>query len=382
MRAQITFHFSAFFLTLATSAVIFSFSPSVHAAEIMQDKTEVVEAIVISIDKVEKGEIEFAGLPETTQTITATVLSGSAKGKLITMENDYILLDVGQKFFANRITHSDDGNDTYTILEPNRLGSILFFAILFLIILLIFGGIQGIRGLASLIGSLGLIMYVLIPGILHGYSPILVSLGASSIIIIVGSFITHGFNKTTLSAVIGMIVTVTLTGILASIAVKTSFLSGYSDDATIYLNYNTEGIINMSGLLLGGILIGLLGVLYDSAIGQAVAIEELLRANPAMSKKTLYKRATRIGREHIGALVNTLAIAYVGVALPLLLLFSTGTPEPIHFTINREIFATEIVRTLVGSIGLILAVPITTFVTILILTRSKTIPQTDSGHSH
>ena len=204
----------------------------------------------------------------------------------------------------------------------------------------------------------------------------------AAVIIIIGSFITHGFNRTTLSAVVGMMATILITGILAGIAVHVTHLTGYTTDETVYLNSNAHGSINMAGLLLGGILIGLLGVLYDIAIGQAVSVEELLRANSAIERKVLYKRATRIGKEHIGALVNTLAIAYVGVSLPLLLLFYSGSGDPILFTINREIFATEIIRTLIGSIGLILAVPITTLITVYILMKAKKLPHSTHAHHH
>jgi uncharacterized membrane protein len=358
---------------------IFSMAHFAYAKEAITDKTDTVRAVVVSIDKTEKSVLEFINVPQTIQTITARLLSGVNKGKEIVLKNDTLHLDVGDKFFAYHIVSQDYGEE-YTVAEPDRLGVLLFFVILFIVILFIFGGLQGVRALASLIGSLALILYVLLPGILKGYSPILISLGVSSIIIVIGSFITHGFNKTTLSAVIGMTLTIILTGALASISVHTAHLTGYSSDESVYLNSNMGGTINMAGLLLGGILIGLLGVLYDIAIGQAVSVEELLRANNKMHKKTLYKRATRIGKEHIGALVNTLAIAYVGASLPLLLFFYSGNGDSIWFTINRELFASEIVRTIIGSIGLILAVPITTLVTVLILTKVKKLPE--SGHIH
>ena len=118
-------------------------------------------------------------------------------------------------------------------------------------------------------------------------------------------------------------------------------------------------------------LIGLLGVLYDVAIGQAISVEELHTIAPHISRGVIYKRAIRIGREHIGALVNTLAIAYVGVSLPLLLLYSQSSTESIGMTLNRELFATEIIRTMIGSIGLVLAVPITTFISVWFLMRAN-----------
>jgi uncharacterized membrane protein len=144
-------------------------------------------------------------------------------------------------------------------------------------------------------------------------------------------------------------------------------LSGLATEEEVYLNFDTQGTIDMVGLLFGGIMIGLLGVLYDIAIGQAIAVEELFRAGIHMTRLQVYTRAIRIGREHIGALVNTLAIAYVGSALPLLLLAQQGTSFGIAYSINSEIFATEIVRILIGSIGLILAVPVTTLIASYIL---------------
>jgi uncharacterized membrane protein len=225
--------------------------------------------------------------------------------------------------------------------------------------------------LVSLAGSLVLILYVLLPGILQGYSPITMSLVVSSLIIILGSYVTHGFNKTTTSAVIGMIFTVLITGLMAFIAVYWSRLSGFSDEEAIYLNFDTRGSIDFVGLLLGGMLIGLLGVLYDVAIGQAISVEELHHVAPHLPRTIIYKRAVRIGREHIGALVNTLAIAYVGVSLPLLLLYAKSGTDSIGLAVNREIFATEIIRTMVGSIGLVIAVPITTLIAVWILMKYK-----------
>jgi uncharacterized membrane protein len=192
------------------------------------------------------------------------------------------------------------------------------------------------------------------------------SLLVASLIVVLGSYVTHGFNWTTTSAVLGMIATITVTGVLAYVVVGWAGLTGFESEEAVYLNLSSRGSINIVGLLLGGMLIGLLGVLYDAAIGQAVAVEELRRAGPHLSRVYVFKRALRIGREHIGALVNTLAIAYVGASLPLFLLFVTAQ-ENASFLLNKEVFATEIIRTLVGSCGLVLAVPITTYLAVLIL---------------
>lgn len=246
----------------------------------------------------------------------------------------------------------------------------MFFVGLFVAVVFVFGGRQGVRGLLSLVASLVAIIYILLPGILAGYSPILMSIGISSFIIVIGSYLTHGFNKTTSVAVLGMIVTVCITGVLAWWAVWVTRLTGTVGEETFYLHFQTQGNVDLVGLLLGGIMIGLLGILYDAAIGQAIAVEELSSAGEHLSKWEIYKRALRIGREHIGALVNTLAIAYVGAALPLLLLIHFSN-IPLDAMLNKEIFSTEIIRTVVGSIGLILAVPITTLLAVQLLPQIK-----------
>ncbi len=207
------------------------------------------------------------------------------------------------------------------------------------------------------------------------------SIGVASLIIIIGSYITHGFNRTTTSAVVGMILTVIVTGIGAYIAVHVSHFSGHASDESKILNSFSQGRIDMVGLLYGSIMIGLLGVLYDIAIGQAIAVEELFSAGKHLTRADIYKRAIRIGREHIGALVNTLAIAYVGAALPVFLLAQISTTDT-WYMINTESFASEIIRILIGGIGLVLAVPITTIIATYVLSRSSSHKTKVSTHSH
>jgi len=315
----------------------------------------------------------------TTQTLTARILNGTESGTDVVFENDYIQLAVGDTFYIRNVTNSIDGTSMYSVADPYRLSILAVVAALFLILLFIFGGIQGVRGLASLCGSVLLIFYVLLPGIYNGYSPILMSISVASLIIIVGSYVTHGFNKTTSSAVLGMLGTVCITGAIGYIALHAADVSGFTSDESVYLHFDTQGSINLVGLLFGGIMIGLLGVLYDMAIGQAVAVEELFAAGTHLTPKEVYLRALRIGREHIGALVNTLAIAYVGAALPLLLLLQKSQTG-VLFLLNKEVFATEILRILIGSIGLILAVPTTTAIATYMLRHVHTRTHAHAHH--
>ncbi len=350
-------------------AIIFATSLplSATAAEVVQDTTYFIKAQVVEVVSQEVREVPGTGTKSIYQTIKAKLLEGSQIGEVILFDNDYLTLKTGDLFYAMHTVNELEGRDTYAVSEPYRIPVLVFFAGLFLACLLLFGGWQGIRGLLALIFSFICISYLLLPGILHGFSPVLVSIAVAGVIIVIGSYVTHGFTRTTTSAVLGMLVTVVVTGILSYIAIHWGHFTGYTNEEATYLNFNTRGSIDFVGLLLGSLLIGFLGVLYDAAIGQAIAVEELLRAGKQMTRREVYARALRIGREHIGALVNTLAIAYVGASLPLLLLFITSTTQSPIIVINQELFATEIIRILIGSTGLILAVPLTTLVAVYLV---------------
>lgn len=352
---------------------------AVHAQTLIPDTEIIAAARVHTASASETEPIPATGVSTQAQELTVEIMSGVEKGKVVTFENDFTQLRAGDTFYLKHISSEVDGKDYYSVADPYRLNILLMLLGLFVVLTMLIGGKQGIRGLLSLVGSFLVIWYVLLPGIVAGYPPALVAVGAASVIIIIGSYITHGVNRTTTSAVLGMIVTICITGLLAWGSVAMAHLSGYTSDEATYVHFQYGGTIDLVGLLLGGILIGLLGVLYDSAIGQAVAVEELMRINKESSTKTIFLRAMRMGREHIGALVNTLAIAYVGAGLPLLLLFE-GTSAPLGYLINAEVLSTEILRILVGSIGLILAVPITTLLSVYILSTYG-VPKT-AHHSH
>jgi uncharacterized membrane protein len=347
-----------------------------QAQELVPDIVVTMKAKVLEVISQERKQVPGTDVQSTYQTIRVEVLDGAEKGKTLTVENDFLNMEAGDVFYLMHTTSSLDGTDYYTVIEPYRLPALGVLLVLFIGVVLIFGGKQGLRGLLSLGASLFFIVFLLLPGILEGYSPIPVAVGVSSLIVLIGSYVTHGFNRMTSTAVLGMIATVFLTGLLAYLSIQYAQLSGFSSEETTYLNMNTRGAIDFAGLLIGAILIGTLGVLYDAAIGQAVSVEELAKAGPHLSRREIYSRALRIGREHIGALVNTLAIAYVGASLPLLLLFYGFGTDSIGVTLNREIFATEIVRAIVGSIGLVLAVPITTAIAAWML-----VPKTSQRHS-
>lgn len=340
------------------------------------EQQQLLKARVLEASPSQQKVVEGTSITTNTQTLTIEVLEGEDEGRTVTFENDFTQLEKGDVFYVRHIVGGFD-LETWAVSDPYRLDILLWIGLAFLLLVFLFGGLQGIRGVASLAGSLVLIFYLLLPSIHNGVSPILVSLGVASLIILVGSYITHGVNRTTTAAMLGMVATIVITGIATYFAIDLAQLSGFTSDENVYLNFNTEGRIDMVGLLFGGIMIGLLGVLYDSAIGQAVAVEELYRASANYTRKQVYLRGLRIGREHIGALVNTLAIAYVGASLPLLLLLKQSTASPLYL-LNSEIFATEIIRILMSSIGIILAVPVTTLIATYMLKGA----QASGLHSH
>lgn len=352
--------------------VFFGFALPVLAAS--TSSTSVTElAKVIVVENENRQQIPDTSVTTTVQNLRAEVLNGPDAGNTVSVENDYALLSVGDEFYMQE-SLSGSGSAIYSVSEPYRIPQLLILAGFFIVMVVVFGGWQGIRALVSLSASLFFIAYLLLPGILHGYSPVLVALGVSSLIIILGSYITHGFNRVTTSAVLGMIVTILVSGLIAYIAIGAMNFSGFSSDEAMDLNFYTAGSINFVGLLLAGVLIGLLGVLYDAAIGQAVAIDELTKVAPSATRFYIFRRALRIGREHIGALINTLAIAYVGVSLPLLLLFySIPSGTSLTMTLNQEVFSTEIVRALIGGIGVVMAVPITTAIAVYLIHGRSTL---------
>lgn len=364
-----------------TILVVLAALPGIATAQtLVSDEVTMELARVVSVSQQKNERIPGLDVSRDTQELEATILTGAEKGRTITFENDFTQLKQGDTFYVRHTANALDNTNFYSVADPYRLPVLLVCVVVFLGLLFYFGGRQGVRGFASLCGSLVLIFFALIPGILHGYDPVTLSVLIAGAMIIVGSYITHGFNKTTSAAVLGMLLTVVLTGIGGYIAVYAAHLSGFSSEESTYLTMNSKGTLNLVGLLYAGIMIGLLGVLYDMAIGQAVAVEELFRAGKHMTRSEIYARGIRIGREHIGALVNTLAIAYVGASLPLLLLVQTST-YGVLFMLNSEIFATEIIRVLIGSIGLVLTVPITTFIASRMLSPTDR-PTSEHTHSH
>lgn len=344
----------------------FLLAPSISSGqELQQDLEGIVRAEVVEIVE-ESGEIvPGTGVYARTQIIQAKLLEGSREGFMVEAINDYSPLQAGDRVYLNYLIRTD-GSELYSVHERDRTGTLLFFAVLFAGSIVLFGGWRGVRSLLALIGGFTILLFVMVPALLAGYSAIAVSILCGGVILAFVMFLTHGWNRRTMAAFFGTVGAIGATGLLAALAVSLADFTGLGSDEAVYLNLSTAGALDLRGLLLGGIIIGVLGILDDVAVTQASAVEELRASNGGLSRRALFFRALSIGREHVGALVNTLALAYAGVSLPLLLLFSQSEAS-LMLILNREFVAVEIIRTFVGSIGLVLAVPLTTALAVYFL---------------
>ena len=272
-----------------------------------------------------------------------------------------------------------DGTVYYQFDDYQRSGSMWTLVLLFAVAVVAFGGWRGAGALAGLGVSIVVLVGFMLPALLDGGQPVLVALAASSVIAFASLYLAHGLNASTNVALLSTLAALALTGLLAWAFIGLATLTGLSDESALFLD--AIGVhLDARGLLLAGVVIGSLGVLDDVTVTQVSAVGELHRARPDLPLAALYRQALAIGRDHISSTVNTLFLAYAGAALPLFLLF-TETGAAFTDVMNREVVAIEIVRTLVGSIGLIASVPISTWLAALVLTRRVGVGGGEAGQT-
>lgn len=365
---------------LLLTFLIFLFGvPVAEAQELHQDVRETYHARVLEVLSQSERLVPGTDVTTTVQELRVEILDGDLKGEIIEFENDFFVFEPGETLFVDSL-RTIEGAEFYSVREPDRRVPLFIFAALFAVTTVAFGGWQGVRSLIALAGSLIIILFFLLPTLLSGAPPVLTSISFAVLILAVVMGVTHGVNRESLTAFLGTVIAVALTGVLARIAIDMTKLTGFISDEAVYLNLNTGGVLDVSGLLLGAVIIGVLGLLDDITITQTSVVAELRALRETLTNREMYHRALRVGKEHVGALVNTLALAYAGASLPLLLLFSLSDASVLTI-INREVFAAEIIRTLVGSIGLVLAVPLSTALAVW-LPRRGLLARSGKGHRH
>jgi uncharacterized membrane protein len=349
---------------------------SLPAANMSAMGSEMVKARVTEI--IEEGEIDLGGTLQRYQVARVEMLEGDYRG--IVMEMDYgkrqilsnaLYLEPGDEVLVT-IGSRPDGVLTVYFADFVRVNSILWLTAIFAVTILVISRWKGLRSLISMALSLLIIIGYIIPRILAGGDPLWVSISGSVVLLAVTLYLTYGWNLKTHAAVLSMVIVLLITGTLAALFVLVTRLSGSGDENALFLLQMLNTQINLRGLLLGGMIIGALGVLDDLVTTQASAVFELHHANPSLGFAPLFQSAMRIGQDHVAATVNTLVLAYAGASLPMLLMFTLGRGD-YSTLVNFQFVAEEIVRTLVGSLGLIAAVPLTTAIAILFALRADSL---------
>ena len=367
------------FLSLAACLLFLIPGPG-YAQEVHQELQETVPAEVLKILDERPEDIIGTDTEALVQEVRVRILGGARKGDEVEFETDLMRLAVGDSIYVNRL-ESIDGVEYYTFKDANRRFALVTLGLFFVAALLFFSGLHGLRALGSLALSIVVLFFVLVPLLLSGYSPMLVSVLVAGPILGVTIFLTHGFHTRAKIAFLGTFGAVIATGCVATLWVGLARLTGLSSDEAIYLNFSTHGSLDFGGILLGSIIIGILGILDDVAITQASVVGELRRANATLTKRELYTRALRVGRDHIGSLVNTLSFAYIGASLPLVLLL-VKAESGLVLSLNQEMVAVELIRIFVGSIGLILAVPLTTLIAVWWHERYAESGEAENSYGH
>jgi len=289
------------------------------------------------------------------------ITSGDKKGSEGLVEFDYanagVDLKTGTKMQLLRIPETEFPEDTYLYMDLNRSNLLIWIAIIFAIVTIIIGRWRGIGAIVGLILTFIVLLYFMFPALLEGKNPLAVAVVAASGLVLILLYTAHGLSIKTSVAVLGTLFGIALTATISFMVVGVGNFSGISSDDDFLLAGVTQ--IRLDGLLLAGIIFASVGVLNDVTVTQASAIWELKESQPNYSAKELFVSGMRIGRDHIASTVYTLLFTYAGAALPTLLLIVLAD-RPTGFIISSEAISQEIVRTLVGSIGLVLAVPITT----------------------
>ena len=337
------------------------------APDFIGPPAQLVDASVLRVERRPcRGTEEAQGVR--CQAVTARLSGGSEDGKQISLElNDgggTPKLRQGDRIVVGRV----GGEDGWYFADYQRRMPLLILGMCFALAVVGLGHWRGLFALVGLGFSFIILVRFVLPAILLGSNPVPVAVVGSAAVMFVTLYLAHGINVRTTTAVLGTMGALLLTGLLAWGFVEASRLTGMGSEEAGFLQAAVAQV-NLEGLLLGGIVIGSLGVLDDVTVTQASAVWELHQASPAYGVRELFSAGLRIGRDHVASTVNTLVLAYAGASLPLLVLFTLSNRN-LGDVLTGELVAQEIVRTLVGSIGLVASVPLTTGLAAVVADRS------------
>ncbi len=341
-----------------------------------QDVDDQYQATVMTIVSAETVDVE--GRSGTVQTLKIRFEEGPEAGQVVTLENNNLndprqrAYAIGEQIYVSKLTLSDKTKteDIYTVADEVRQPAIYILFFIFGVLTLLIAGKKGVMSLFGLAFSFLILIFIVLPMFSSGVEPVLVAAVAAFFMVGLNFYFSHGFSWKTTIAVFSTLAALLITVMLSLIFIELGKLTGFASEEAVLLQSVKGELINIKGLILASILIGSIGVLDDITISQTSIVYGLQDVAKHLSFKELYHKAMQIGKDHIASMVNTLVLVYTSGALPLLLLFVNAS-DSVEKIINLEYVAQEIIITLLSSIGLILAVPITTFLGVYILKRNE-----------
>jgi uncharacterized membrane protein len=372
MRA---FRYKDYLLVILTTILIIAylFIPSfygpVAAEENLVEKYE--EAKVLDVGDISKksnsvgidiGEqivkVQFTSGPYQGKSITAiNGMSGSQGFDIHVKPNDKVVIC----YFEKENTPFPESIEQAYISDIVRIGYLKILAGVFVFLLILIGGLQGIKALVALGFTILGIYKILLPAILAGYSPLPITVLVLAGVTLFTMVVVAGFTRKSMAATLGTLGGVVVASLLAYFGGEFASLHGLATEEERMLLYLEQVKLDIRGLLFSGILIGAVGAIMDVAMSIASSVEEVKRANPNLTPWQLVQAGMRVGKDIMGTMTNTLILAYAGGALPILILFLAYNYPAVRI-MNSELIATEVVRALAGSIGLIISVPITALI--------------------
>ena len=324
--------------------------------------TKTVKAEIVGI--VEEGFVTLGDAEQAYQVLSTQILEGDYRGQVFELNygkyqllSDDYLLKIGSRVLVN-VEDLGDGTASIYFVDHVRTNALLLLVVIFVLIGVGMSGWKGVGSMISMLLSILVMFLFVVPQIIAGKDPIWVSLLGSLIFLTLTQYLIYGWTLKTHITLVGISFSVLITSLLSVLFVNLAHLNGAGDESAMYLIQLGNGI-DIKKLLIAGILIGTLGVLDDLVIGQTSAVIELYRADPSMRFAQRFKSAMEIGQDHVGATVNTLILAYLGATLSMIVLYTMNNVD-MGVLVNINYIAEEIVRSLVGTIGLFLAVPFTT----------------------
>lgn len=375
----LTIIFSIFYIFTANKYVSSSQSDKYQIDDYDTYKAKIVEITEVYEDNYDLGGYALSGK---LIIFNVEILNGDLKGEIVTVSqeiNPYFTIQPPEVSLGDKILISQayinmdiDSPADWSMLEYQRTDTMMILFIIFFICLLIFGRIKGLLTMVSLIFTCASVFLIFIPSIIGGYNIYFWSIQICIFIIIMTLLVVNGFNLKSLSAGIGCISGVAIAGILTQIMSKSLILTGLVDEESVYLQLlNTENPIDLKALIFAAIIIGAVGAIMDVAISIASSLNEIKEQNPEINFKQLFSSGLTIGRDIMGTMTNTLILAYIGSSLSTVLLL-IGNTASMEYLVNTEMIIIEILQSLIGSMGILLTLPLTSLTSAFLYSRKRT----------